>query len=444
MTVLGDSVTEKKIVSLSAFILATIYGAALIWLVQIFMDFVFKAGPIIAIHALGLGFTLFAAVSLYPILAKVGRCKSTEELRKELTNSFATISQLESRSKELEKTIEFNQANIGLTNQRFQLVLGTFDISTFYCDLDHVYTWAHNTCMGDGIVGKTDEQIFETEIARKMRLQKDRAIENLETTEQKISLKYDDETIHHFLVRCAPLINDVTGKVTGSISVSVDVTYNEFRKQKLEMLLREVNHRSRNLLSIISALLQFSSANATSISDFKQKISGRVRSLAKSMDLITRDEWTVSSLRQVIDSQISDLPVSMKRNIEASGCNIEVGPKVIQNIGLAIHELVSNSKLHGALSESDGKVKISWHTEGEQSDSMRLIFNWHEVSSKAVVEPTELGFGLRALDRILAQDLGGESVIEWKGHGIACRFDLPLNKLRASLNLTHFSSQTVA
>ena len=310
---------------------------------------------------------------------------------------------------------------------RFALVLRTFDIATFYCDLEHRYTWSHNF-VGDPaiLVGKTDFEILPTESAETLKSLKEKAISDggMHSGELQIDIGHEVRT---YAVQVAPR-RDAMGHIIGTLAVSCDVTEKTVWQNHLLLMMREVNHRARNMLAIIGSVCRLTEKNAVDVRQYRDKVSGRVMSLAATMDIVAKDNWIASSLRKLISAQLTIVPHSKARRINVRGDDVLIQSKAGQNIGLALHELVSNAVEHGALKGPKGHVDISIETEGDQNGAgIKLV--WQETLCDPCGEKNSDGFGMRALEMILATELAGTCEIEWPTSGFRCTLSLPASVL---------------
>lgn len=314
-------------------------------------------------------------------------------------------------------------ADLYEAEDRFALVLRTFDIATFYCDTDHRYTWSHNF-IGDpaGLVGKTDRDILPEETADILTSLKVKALADggMHSGELHVDIGHEIRT---YSVQVAPRRNAM-GHIVGTLAVSCDITEKTVWQNHLLMMMREVNHRARNMLSIIGSVCRLTEKNATNVREYRDKVSGRVMSLAATMDIVSKDNWLASSLRKIIASQLTIVRHDKARRINVRGDDVLIQSKAGQNIGLALHELISNAAEHGALKDDQGKVDLVIETRGSQ-DGSALTLTWQETLSKPRGEKNENGFGLQALEMILAAELDGTCEIAWQETGMVCTLNLP-------------------
>lgn len=309
------------------------------------------------------------------------------------------------------------------SEQRFSLVLRTFDIATFYCDLEHRYTWSHNFLGSpDDLIGKTDSEIMPRDAANILLDLKKKALKDGGMHDGELSFDIGTET-RTYAVQVAPR-RDKIGNIIGTMAVSCDVTEKAIWQKHLVMMMREVNHRARNLLAIVVSICGQTARSALDVEEYKDKITGRVMSLAGSMDLLTKDNWVASSLKKLLNVQLSILPNNSMKRVNIHGADVLVNSNVVQSIGLAVHELATNASNHGALSHKKGRVDVTIATENS-CDGAKLVLTWREKSPLQVSASNVNGFGFMTLNKIVATELNGSSQFLWHPDGIEYKLTMP-------------------
>ncbi len=191
--------------------------------------------------------------------------------------------------------------------------------------------------------------------------------------------------------------------------------------ERQELLIAELNHRVRNILSLIRGLIRQSKPSAdTSIEDFVAMVDGRVHALARAHNQITDDHWGPAPLRSLIDAEVAAYLSTQKDRITIDGSPILLNPQAYSTIALVVHELVTNSAKYGAL-KGDGMVEIRWSRDN-QSD---LVIEWTERGGPPVSPPTRKGFGTTIIDHSVPYDLGGRASVDYRREGLHALFVVP-------------------
>ncbi|WP_235679082.1 sensor histidine kinase [Aquibium microcysteis] len=202
-------------------------------------------------------------------------------------------------------------------------------------------------------------------------------------------------------------------EVLGVITTAVEITERRRREDALRMLLREVSHRSKNLLAIIQSIANQTGRYSGTIADFLQRFRGRLQSLAASQDLVTSSNWRGADLHELVAGQVIRFCPDPVRNLRLEGGNPYLNPNAALHVGLALHELAVNAVSHGALSRPDGLVTIAARPllDGESDDSgggAAMELTWRETLASGPAPAAPNGrFGSLALERVVPASLNG-------------------------------------
>lgn len=217
-------------------------------------------------------------------------------------------------------------------------------------------------------------------------------------------------------------------KLTG---IMLDITGRRQHEAHLRLLMRELTHRSKNLLAVIQAMARQTSDNSTSLNDFQIGFSARLQGLAASHDLLTNEDWLGAHMIEIVRSQVGHLTSLIGERIRLSGQNLQIKPEAAQNIGLALHELSTNAAKYGALTNSTGLVDISWTVKGSSPADGRLVLVWRESGGPPVTPPRRRGFGTVVTEHIVAKALGGNVAMLFNPDGLIWTLDIPASYILA-------------
>ena len=202
-----------------------------------------------------------------------------------------------------------------------------------------------------------------------------------------------------------------------------DISERKRHEEKIQLLLREVNHRSKNMLSVVQAVARRTIA-ATS-DDFIVRFEDRIQSLAASQDLLVRNEWIGADLGELIRSQLGHLSDLIGTRIELHGPILLINASAAQTLGMALHELATNAEKYGALAEDDGQISIEWSLEPGDPGNEVFLMNWRERGGKPVEAPSRQGFGSTVLGRVVSDSLEGKVALEFEYTGLSWRLECP-------------------
>ena len=199
-------------------------------------------------------------------------------------------------------------------------------------------------------------------------------------------------------------------------------------QDRVQFLMGEVNHRSKNLLALVEAIARQSSGTSAAKSDpkeFMAQFSSRVRALAANQDLLVRNEWKGINLNELIRSQLAHFEGHIDERILLDGPAFQLNPSAAQTVGMAIHELATNAGKYGALSNGAGTVDINWSIKTSEKGQSRLILSWIETGGPPVQAPSEGGFGSQVLGVMAQQSLGATIETKFENSGFAWHLDCP-------------------
>ncbi len=211
---------------------------------------------------------------------------------------------------------------------------------------------------------------------------------------------------------------------SGSLIIR-DVTAQHRHEEHVLFLMRELTHRSKNLLAVIQAMARQTLSHLTTPEDFVARFSERLSGLAGSHDLLSSDDWAGASLVQLIRSQLQPFGDLFGSRIFLEGQDVFLRPEAAQNIGIALHELSTNAAKFGALSVPEGSVTVAWKFVPDSQGGRRLNLVWEERGGPPVVAPDHKGFGHMVMERITGAALGGQSKVQFAANGVNWHLDVP-------------------
>ena len=201
------------------------------------------------------------------------------------------------------------------------------------------------------------------------------------------------------------------------IGVIVDMTDTKREEEQRLLLAREVDHRSKNLLAVVQAMLTMTQAK--DVAALRASLLQRVGSLAKTHSLLARNLWIGSSVRETAESELD----FYGNVISLDGPEVLIRAETVQPLAMVFHELATNAVKYGALSVRAGLVVVSWHV-----DQKNLVLHWSERGGPKVTEPDTKGFGSRMIARVLSQT-SGTIAMTWEPTGLTVMMTLPLAKV---------------
>jgi len=197
-------------------------------------------------------------------------------------------------------------------------------------------------------------------------------------------------------------------------------------EQQIRLLMTEVNHRSKNLLSVVTAIAQQTAASSPQ--EFVRKFSSRVHALAVNHDLLVKSLWRSIDAAELISGQLAHFGDAVGRRISVDGPPIRVSSAAAQSIGMVVHELSTNTVKYGALSGEQGRIEIAWEIDNSLSEPVFWI-RWTERDGPPVIAPTHRGFGTTVVTKMVEMSLDGETVLEYSTRGLIWKLACPLKNV---------------
>ena len=189
-----------------------------------------------------------------------------------------------------------------------------------------------------------------------------------------------------------------------------------------ELLIAELNHRVRNILSLIRGLIRQSKpADGTTIEDFVSVIDGRVHALARAHNQITDDHWGPAPFRNLMEAEAAAFLTTQKDRLLLAGPFVLLNPQAYSTLALVVHELVTNSVKYGSLSVPNGEAIVEWSVR-ENGD---LDLCWRERNGPEVRPPNRKGFGTTIMEHSVPYDLGGTADVDYARNGLRATFVIP-------------------
>ena len=207
------------------------------------------------------------------------------------------------------------------------------------------------------------------------------------------------------------------------------------KEEQLTMIMRELAHRTKNLISIVLAMVRQSAKKAKTPQDLVAVTADRIVGLGQSIDLLTASEWRSVTLSDLIEGHLRNFG-TIGSNIVLDGPEFKLGSDAVQNLGMAMHELATNASKYGALSVDTGRVSISWEIASGDTGE-RLVLTWQETGGPRVEAPEQTSFGTQILDRHISAALNGRTEIDYQPTGLIWVLHAPVSVLSRPMPAVH-------
>jgi len=214
------------------------------------------------------------------------------------------------------------------------------------------------------------------------------------------------------------------------LGASSDITGRKRAEEHLRFLLREISHRSKNLLAVIMAMAGQTAKSAETVADFRRRFGERLMSLSASHDLLVNQNWLGASVVNLVRGQLAPFVDENDPRLRIHGPNVDLKAEATEALGLALHELATNSLKFGALSDPAGKVEIVWDVLGPEAGDERVFrMDWIEHAVVPVSPPGHKGFGRMVIEHTVEATLRGTVTLGFPPGGLRWRIDAPASCL---------------
>jgi two-component sensor histidine kinase/CHASE3 domain sensor protein len=392
------------------------------------------AGPLaqkrIALDALQswLMLGVLGAMLVACILAGVLIRSSTRQLRA-LELREETLRRL---AQGLERRIAQRTSSLAEANLRFHAALRASGVTVFTQDSGLRYTWISKDVLGrtsDQYIGRTDDEVLPPGAAAAVGPVKRGVLRTGDPARVEVSV--DDRGMTRWFDCTIDAQRDADGQIVGIVCAAVEITEQKERESRIRLLMRELTHRSKNLLTVIDAIARQTATNSDGIKDFLTRFRDRLHSLAGSHDQLVHEDWQGAWLRELVLSQLGHYYDRDSPAISLAGPRVRVQPEAAQHIGLALHELATNAAKYGALSAPAGRVRITWDVEQDAAGDPVCRMCWIEHGGPTVQPPARRGFGQVVIERTVARALGGSVVLEFPPEGLRWTLTFPADLITA-------------
>ena len=315
--------------------------------------------------------------------------------------------------------------------RRYESALRGSQVSVYTQDRALRYSSASGPMFGhaaDAILGCTDDEIFAQGAGAALIALKREVLTNGESRRGEVAVEGGPGPRWYDL-HIEPL-RDGGGTITGLAGTVVDITERKEGEAHLRLLLRELTHRSKNLLAVIQAMARQTARHAGSTEAFLTQFGARLQALAASHDILVRESWYGASLEELVRSQLTAYIDRHDSQIAFAGPAIALKPEAAQSLGLALHELAANAARFGALSVPDGRVSLMWERMAAH-DGDGLSLDWREELGPPVKLRRKKGFGSMVIERNLALAVGAKVDLDFAPHGLHCHIVIPPNHIVA-------------
>ena len=226
------------------------------------------------------------------------------------------------------------------------------------------------------------------------------------------------------MMSATPMLDD-QGKVRGGIAAILDITERRTAEAHQQILLYELQHRVKNIITTIGALASRMMKDSTSLDDFSVAFLGRLRAMAATHELLSHGNWTGADLRALIEAALQSHLGKESPRVKLGGPDLTLTPSAASTLGLVFYELTTNATKYGSLS-ADGQVGVVWRVEPGAAGGGPVAIEWTEIGGPPVKAPIEEGFGTGFVKRSIEYELSGAASVQLEPAGLRWSISFPL------------------
>lgn len=218
------------------------------------------------------------------------------------------------------------------------------------------------------------------------------------------------------------LIRDPEGRPARMVGIDMDITDRKAAEARQALLASELNHRVKNLLATVSAIMRATIRTAPTTQAFQQSFSERLGALARGTDLLVRQNWESVELSAVLGGALGSFGEAVGISAPDRGARLTANGALALN--LVLHELATNAAKYGALSTPQGRVTLACGLS--EQGRREVTCHWREAGGPPVVPPARKGFGSTLIERSVRQDLRGRAAMNYAPEGFECVLSFPV------------------
>lgn len=393
--------------------------------------------------------SVVTAISIFPLISVAASIPSPRQLQaanrqlsSEIASHNTTLDFLRSAHKKLEARVSERTAELEKTKARYEALVRATAQVVWSTDPDGRVT--ADSISWRSFTGQTFDEwkgagwltAVHPDDRERSRIAWQTAVDNKELYEIDYRLAFHEGGYRWTTARAVPLF-DSNGDITEWVGLNQDITERKNQEAHLKLVLRELSHRTKNLLAIIQSIARRTFANASDLGEAVQSFNDRLQGLSVSHDLLVHRDWRATSLEDLLRAHLEPFGADkFQDRVSISGPHVGLRAEAAQNLGLALHELATNAAKHGALSRDGARLDITWSVEPSKSgddgptDTPTLVFVWREPDSKANGDGRRAGFGSMLLERLVPLSVLGNATYTLSADdGVTWHLEAPLKQI---------------
>lgn len=275
-------------------------------------------------------------------------------------------------------------------------------------------------CSSGNFLGKDDlDLISDADLARAIMANDQRIMTEATVAQMEEKLPGPAGGTTYWLSAKAPLIGG-SGRIEGLMGMSINITDRKRRRERERFLAREIEHRSKNLLSVAQNVVRFTSAASTE--EFREAVVGRLEALNRAHRVFRRDRHGHLTLRDLLLAELAAYDPGDGGRVRLDGPPVSIEAETVQPLAMTFHELATNAAKYGAFADASGTLDVWWQMPQQ---SQLLEIGWKETRTSILAAPDRLGFGSRLIRWMVERQLRGTLSIAWEPTGVRYMLAFP-------------------
>lgn len=296
-------------------------------------------------------------------------------------------------------------------------------IQTWNAAAERMFGYSAEEAVGKSVVMLIPPQLQNEEAEIIARIRRGERVESFET----VRLRKDGTKIDVSLT-ISP-IRHADGSIVGASKIARDITQAKEAERRIRLLLQEVNHRVKNQYAVILSIIRETSNRSQSPEDFELQLRGRILALSRSQDLLVDTGWNGASLAELIEQQLGAF--GNEHKVITIGPQLTLNSNAVQHLGMAMHELGTNSVKYGVLGSGQGQIVVEWAISDKDGEDF-VELTWSESPGQEISSTNSTGrrgFGSVVLERAVPFSLRGEAQVERNSDVIRWTLQAPLSEM---------------
>ncbi len=223
---------------------------------------------------------------------------------------------------------------------------------------------------------------------------------------------------------------DEAGRVVEWLGTTTDIQDLKEAQEHQQVLLAELQHRTRNLLAVVQSISRQTLRRSGSLAEFAAEYESRLGALSRVQSLLARANSETIELRHLVEGELAAHGSEAER-VQVGGPAVQLAATSVQALALALHELATNAVKHGALGQPTGRLEVVWRVEEEEGKRW-VALEWREsgVTMPAAGRQARKGYGSELIERALPYQLKAKTRIEFGADGVRCSIVVPAPDVR--------------